>query len=156
MKISRIVLLAFVLLASARSYARSVEGPVHYAGKGSVIALDGQELGDFTVEVDRTTVDARTTEIQGKVTLGSRQVIEFTERQIAGSNGGFLIESSSGKGGGRCFGDGLCQTYVETGADTARATTIALDGTDKMRVLVTELDHGRAVRFIRQTLTRKQ
>jgi len=30
-----------------------------------------------------------------------------------------------------------------------------LDGPSKMRLLVTELDHGQAVRFIRQTLTRK-
>ena len=35
------------------------------------------------------------------------------------------------------------------------ATTIILDGPNKMRILVTELDHGQATRFICQSLTRK-
>lgn len=156
MKITRVFLFAFILFAAARGHARITEGTGHWTGKGSVIAVDGQDLGEFSVEVDRTAVDARTVDVKGKVTLATGQVIEFTERQIAGDKGGFLIESSHGKGGGRCFGDGLCQSYVETGADTARATYITVDGNDKLRVLITELDHGRAVRFIRQTLTRKQ
>jgi hypothetical protein len=156
MKKTKLGLLLLSLCFCARSHARITDGAGHWTGKGSVIAVDGQDLGEFTVEVDRTTVDARTVDVQGKVTLASGQVIAFSERQIAGTAGGFRIESSAGKGGGRCFGDGLCQTYVETGADTARASYMAADGSEKLRVLITELDHGRAVRFIRQTLTRKQ
>jgi hypothetical protein len=144
------------LLLTAPAQAGITEGLGHWQGSGVVIAPDGQEQGEFTVEVDRVAIDARTVEVRGKVTHADGQVFTFSERQIAGSNGGFLIEGSHGKGGGRCFGGGLCQTYVETGADTANATTIAVDGPDKLRVLVTALDHGRAIRFIRQSLTRKQ
>jgi hypothetical protein len=148
--------LLLALLCAGRADARITEGTGHWTGKGNVIAVDGEDLGEFTVEVDRSVVDARTVDVHGKVMLPGGKVLEFTERQTAGENNGFVIESSQGKGGGRCFGDGLCQTYVETGTDTARATTIAVDGANRMRVLITELDHGRAVRFIRQSLTRKQ
>ena len=33
-------------------------------------------------------------------------------------------------------------------------TVIVMDGEDKMRLLITELDHGMPVRYIRQSLTR--
>jgi hypothetical protein len=146
----------FALLFAAPAHAGITEGLGHWQGAGTLISLDGQEQGEFTVEVDRVAVDARTVDVHGKITHADGRVITFNERHIASSNGGFLIEGSQGKGGGRCFTGGLCQSYVDAGADTAFATTIALDGPDKLRVLVTTLDHGRAVRFIRQSLTRKQ
>jgi len=149
-------LLLLPLVLAVPAHAGITDGLGHWHGSGTTYLPDGQELGDFTVDVERAAIDARTVEVRGKVTLASGQTFDFTERQIAGTAGGFLVESSAGKGGGRCFGAGLCQQYVETGADTARATYITVDGPDKLRVLITELDHGRAVRFIRQTLVRKQ
>jgi hypothetical protein len=53
------------------------------------------------------------------------------------------------------LGAGLCESYEDAGNGQAFATTIVVDGPDKLRLLVIELDHGQAVRYISQTLTRK-
>jgi hypothetical protein len=50
----------------------------------------------------------------------------------------------------------MCQFYEQSADGHAFATTIAKDGTDKLRILVTELDHGTAIRFYEQTLTKRQ
>ncbi|MET0592971.1 MAG: hypothetical protein ABW133_09745, partial [Polyangiaceae bacterium] len=60
-----------------------------------------------------------------------------------------------GAGGGHCFANAMCQTYEERADGHAFATTIARDGADKLRILITELDKGKAVRVFQQTLSKK-
>jgi len=148
-------LLLLPLLISTPAWA-GPEGLGHWQGAGTSYAPDGTELGDFTVDLERSAIDDHTVEVRGQVTLASGQVVSFNERQIMNSHGGYLTESHRGKGRGRCFAEDFCQEYQELGDDKARATTIVIDGPGKIRVLITELDHGRAMRFIRQALTRKQ
>jgi hypothetical protein len=49
----------------------------------------------------------------------------------------------------------MCQSYEQRQDGHAFATTIARDTPDKIRILVTELEKGQAVRFMEQTLTKK-
>jgi hypothetical protein len=153
--VARIAFFALSLAAPGLAHAGITEGLGHWQGTGTTFAADGQSQGDFAVEVDRTAVDARTIDVRVKVTLADGKTLDFDQRQTQ-TGTGFITESAHGKGGGRCFGAGLCQSYEEQLDGTARASTIVVDGPNQLRVLITDLDHGRAVRFIRQTLTRKQ
>jgi hypothetical protein len=127
-----------------------------WQGSGTVFSKDGREAAEFTIELTRTAVDQRSTETKGNVVLTTGAVIPIFQRTTQSEGGvGFRLESNRGKGGGYCLGAGLCTSYEDAGNGQAFATTLVLDGPSKMRLLVTELDHGQAVRFIRQTLTRK-
>jgi hypothetical protein len=145
------VLLAVLLLAGAIAHADGGVGS--WKGSGTTFDAQGEELGDFTVELTQTAVDAHTVELRGKVTLASGQVIPLQQRRTMNGRT-FQLESNRGKGGGACFGAGLCTSYEDVGDGHAYATTIVLDGSDQMRLLITELDHGKAVRFMRQSLSR--
>ena len=70
-------------------------------------------------------------------------------------NQGWTSECDNGNGGGRCFGEGLCVSYVEDKTGKSFATTIIKDDDNNMRMLRTELDHGKAVRFYREKLHKK-
>ena len=95
------------------------------------------------------------TRADGKVTLGDGQTIVFWQEYEAWAAGGYRLTSTNGSGAGRCFSNGMCQSYEQRSDGHAFATTVVGDGPDKVRVLVTELDKGQAVRFIEQTLTKK-
>ena len=64
-------------------------------------------------------------------------------------------ETNRGKGGGYCFSEGVCQTYEDAGDGKAFSTTLIVDGPNRLRLLTTELLHGKAVRFMRQTLVKR-
>jgi hypothetical protein len=62
------------------------------------------------------------------------------------------LVSDRGSGGGRCFSNGLCQFYEQVPGGHAFATTLSKDSANRMRLLVTELDAGKAVRFYEETI----
>jgi hypothetical protein len=131
-------------------------GPSIWQGSGMVFGKDGRETTGFTIELRRTAVDERSTETKGTVVLGNGGTIPVYQRMTESDKGaGFRLDTNRGKGGGYCLGAGLCESYEDAGNGQAFATTIVVDGPDKLRLLVIELDHGQAVRYISQTLTRK-
>lgn len=65
---------------------------------------------------------------------------------------GWSTQCQNGSGGGLCFGDGLCQSYIENASGQAFATTVIMDKDNSMRLLRTELANGEAVHFFRERL----
>jgi hypothetical protein len=129
-------------------------GSETWAGDGSIEAPDGSNQGSFHMTLTNTVVDATTIETRGEIRLPDGTERSFWQRRT-GSNTGYGLESDLGNGGGMCFDNGLCQSYVEGGpSGHAFATTIAPEGSHVLRVLVTELANGRAVRFFSEKLHR--
>lgn len=127
----------------------------NWEGSGTAHAVDGTDLGTFTVSVARKANGNGKLRADGKVTLASGQVIVLWQEIEDAGAGGFRITSNNGTGGGRCFANGMCTSYEQRADGHAYATTIVRDAPDKIRLLITELDKGQAVRFMDQTLTKK-
>jgi hypothetical protein len=126
-----------------------------WEGTGTAHSVAGADLGGFSVSLRRTSATTGTVRTDGKVLLGGGQVISFWQETVDAGGGGFRLTSNHGSGGGRCFANGMCQSYEEQQDGHAFATTIVRDAPAKLRILVTELDKGRAVRYMEQTLTKK-
>jgi len=127
-----------------------------WEGTGSGHDVSGKDLGAFTVAITRKAGAARgSVRSDGKVTLASGQEIVFWQEMEDHGASGFRLVTNNGSGGGRCFANRMCQWYEKRADGHAFATTVVCDSDDKMRILVTELDRGQAVRFFEQTLTKK-
>ncbi len=133
--------------------ASSMGGIGTWEGTGHVVDTAGTDLGEFTVSLTRKMVGTRLRS-EGKVILAGHEAPFWQEFEERGASG-FKLVSSSGAGGGRCFANGMCQTYEARADGHAFATTIAQDGTDRIRIVVTELDKGQAVKFFQETLAKK-
>jgi hypothetical protein len=143
------------LLAPISARAGNTDSLGSWEGSGTASEVSGKDLGAFTVTLTRRSIPGAKVRADGKVTLASGQEIVFwQELEDHGANG-FRLVSNNGSGGGQCFANGMCQTYEQRPDGHAFATTIAKDGADKLRILVTELDQGKAVRFFQQTLSKK-
>jgi hypothetical protein len=147
-----LILAATLLGGSAR--ADLLEGLGAWRGVGSVFDGDGQPQGDFTVTLTRAAAGRGRVDTRGVATFSSGQVVPF-EQHLRVEAGKFLLDSKQGKGAGFCLGADMCQSYEDRGNAQATVTVIVIDGPASVRVLITELDHGRAVRLIRQTLTKQ-
>ncbi len=143
-------------LASSVALAEKKDSTKHWEGSGTAHDVSGKDLGAFRVEVSRTTIGEDVTRMDGVIALGNGQTKSFWQDQAKTPSGGFRIQSDKGPGGGRCFANGMCQTYVESASGQAFATTISRDSDEKLRILITELANGKAVRFYEQTLKLKQ
>jgi hypothetical protein len=125
-----------------------------WEGTGTASEVSGKDLGAFSVSLTRKSIGNAKVRADGKVTLANGQEIIFWQELEDHGPNGFKLVSSNGAGGGHCFANAMCQTYEERADGHAFATTIAKDGAGKLRILVTELDHGKAVRFVQQTLSK--
>lgn len=126
-----------------------------WEGSGTASEVSGKDLGGFTVSLTRRSLGGAKVRADGQVTLASGQKIAFWQEFEDHGQKGFTLVSNNGTGGGQCFANGMCQSYEQRADGHAFATTIAKDGGDKLRVLVTELDGGKALRFYEQTLSKK-
>lgn len=140
-------------LISAQARADLLDGLGDWRGSGSVLGTDGRVQSAFDVALTRSASGPRSVSTSGRIELASGQVIPFTQKLTLGDDGKFSLDSDRGRGAGFCLGAGLCQSYEDRGNSTGAYTVIVIDAPDTIRILITELDHGRAVRFIRQTLT---
>jgi hypothetical protein len=151
--VASLSLLALVLPGSAA--AGITDGLGTWEGSGTASEISGKDLGPFTVSITRKSAGAGKVRADGKVTLaGGKEIIFWQDIEDHGSSG-FRVTSNNGSGGGQCFANGLCQSYEKRADGHAFATTIAKDDGDKLRVLITELENGQAVRFFQQTLKKK-
>lgn len=143
------------LLAPGSARAGITDGLGTWEGSGTASEISGKDLGAFTVSITRKSVGAAKVRADGKVTLaGGKEIVLWQEVEDHGSSG-FHIVSNNGSGGGQCFANGICQTYERRADGHAFATTIAKDEGGKLRILVTELENGQAIRFFQQTLLKK-
>ena len=143
------------LLAADPARAGISDGLGSWEGSGTVSEASGADLGAFTVSLVRKRLGSAVVRADGVVTLASGQRIVFWQELEDRAKGGLRLVSNNGSGGGRCFPSGMCAIYEERADGHAFSTSIAVDGPDKMRILVTELDHGKAIRFVQQTLSKK-
>jgi hypothetical protein len=125
-----------------------------WQGTGHAVDVSGKDLGAFTVRVARRTDGPGKLRADGKVRLASGKEIVFWQEFAEGPAGGFRLVTNDGTGSGRCFGNGICQSYEERAGGKAFATTIVMDSPTTVRILVIELDGGRAIRFFHQTLVK--
>ena len=126
-----------------------------WEGTGTASEASGKDLGVFTVSLTRKSIGNAKVRADGKVTLANGQVIVFWQEIEDHGPTGFRLVSNNGAGGGHCYANAMCQTYEERADGHAFATTIVKDGADKLRILITELDQGKAVRVFQQTLSKK-
>lgn len=147
-------LLLSTLFTVSPAHADLMDGLGAWRGSGSSFSPEGALRGDFKVELMRTAVGASSVETRGKVTLGSGQVVPI-EQRVTLTGSGFTTQSARGQGNGHCFGADLCHVTEDKGGGKSSAMTIIIDAPDRIRILITELDQGKPVEFIRQTLERK-
>lgn len=140
-------LLAFIPTASA--------GEVTELWKGDGVLFDrsNKPIGKYRLEMYRTNVNKKKMLNEVKVFLPNAKT-KTISCEITKSKKGWSTDCRSRKGGGYCFGEGLCIDYMADQKGSAFATTIVMDGKDTMRMLRTELKRGKAVRFFRERLTR--
>jgi hypothetical protein len=143
------------LVAPGSASAGGSDGLGTWEGSGTASEVSGKDLGAFTVSITRKSVGTGKVRADGKVTLANGKEITLWQDIEERGTGGFLLVSNNGSGGGQCFANGICQTYEKRADGHAFATTMAKDEGGKLRVLVTELENGQALRFFQQTLQKK-
>lgn len=159
MKLNKMALLAVGMvfqLASASAFCSLNDGAGNWSGEGSNYDDQGHVVATYQVDLTNTALDANTLETSGKVTLSDGSTQSFWQLMRIADNGAFSIESESGKGGGRCFSEELCEAYVAKTDKKGTAVSIVFDSTDSMRILGTDLDGRKVLAFTSEKLTRKQ
>lgn len=145
------LVLGLILAATQNSFAASTDT---WEGPGSLFDTKGSEISTYNLVVENT---KNGNQIQSNVTVtlpdGSVQKQQCKMTETAQDQ--WTSECDHGKGGGHCFGEGLCISYEEDSAGKAYATTIVMDGPADMRLLRTELQNGQAVHFFREKLHKR-
>jgi hypothetical protein len=139
-------------LFTPAAHADVLDGLGRWSGSGSVRGVDGKPLGDFHVDLTRSAAGPGRVETRGTVTTSAGQVLPFRSL-ITRTPDGFLMESARGKGQGSCPDPSVCHGYELDAAGNGATSTILVDGPQRVRVLVTELEKGKPVRVIWQTLS---
>ena len=147
-------LLTFASLVSNAASADMMNGLGQWQGHGTAYDRAGRPTSDFAVELTRAAVGPRTVETRGKIKLPNGQVLPF-ESRITVNESGFVSQTARGQGSGHCFGEDLCYSYEEDGNGKAAAMTIVIDGPNEIRILTTDFEQGKPVKYTRQALTRK-
>lgn len=130
---------------------QAAAGTSVWKGEGALFGINGTSQGEYELTVTNTkSGDVTESNIHIKTAEGS--VIDLQCTNTAGSEDSWSSLCGHGKGGGSCFGEGLCISYLDSGNGKAFATTIVMDGAADMRLLRTELQNGKAVRFFREKL----
>jgi len=139
----------------AHAEAGAGDGLGTWEGSGVTSEVDGKVVGPFTIVLTRAAAAGGAVRSDGKIHTADGKDITFWQETTQRGGGKFKVTSNLGTGGGCCFANGMCQSLEQRDGGHAFASTIAKDGTDKVRVLVTELENGHAVRFYAQTLVKK-
>ncbi len=143
--------LAASVLTTHFASADTPMGTGTWEGSGNAVQRDGKKLSAFDVTITRKAAGDRKVRADGIVKLQDGREIRFWQ-EFEGSAEGFRLVSDRGNGGGRCFDNGMCQLYEEAKDGRAFATALTKDNGGQLRLVITELDHGKAVKFIYQTL----
>jgi len=147
--------LAALSISSSGRSATGDQGIGTWEGAGTVSEVSGRDLGGFTVTVTRKLMSDSKVRADGVIILASGRRMTFWQEFENTRPHAFRLVSDRGTGGGECFANGLCQSIEQSADGHAFATTIAPDGENRLRILITELDKGQAVRFFQQTLRKK-
>jgi hypothetical protein len=144
------LLITLALIASQSGFAATSV----WEGPGLLFDANGNPAGHYNVLVERTKSGNQVkSSITVKLPDGTTQQHQCLATESAENR--WKSTCDHGKGGGSCFGDGLCISYEEDGNGKSYATTIIFDGPSQMRLLRTELRNGQAFRFFREKLYKR-
>lgn len=141
-----------ILVMILTSYAASASIET-WEGQGDFFNLNGDLVSSYSLKVENNKTSPDQTESQITITL-SDGTVRTDKCSISYGKKGWTSQCSNTQGGGQCYGQGLCQSYMENG-NTAYATTIVMDGPKQMRLLRTQLVNGEAASFSREKLFKK-
>jgi hypothetical protein len=144
-----------LLVPIARADVSATDGLGTWEGSGIASDVAGTQQTPFTVTLVRRGTAANVVRTDGTIHMKDGKDVTFWDEHVEQAGGACTVTGSLGHGGGRCFANHMCQLYVDRGDGHAFATTIAIDSAEKMRVLVTELENGKAARFFSQQLVKK-
>jgi hypothetical protein len=156
MKAKLLLVLGMMMqLASVSAYAGITDGAGVWTGVGNSYDDEGIQIASYQIQLTNTALDGNTIETSGTLTLADGSTQNFWQL-MQGKGDAFSIQSKTGKGGGRCFSQGLCAAYETSANGHGTSINIVYDNKDSMRLLITELDGLKAVGFSSEMLTRKQ
>jgi hypothetical protein len=148
--------LALTTLGAAGStQATCDQGIGTWEGSGTASEVSGKDLGGFTVTVTRKLMASGNVRADGVINLANGQHLTFWQEFENTRPNSFRLVSNHGTGGAEWFANGLCQWIEQSSDGHAFATTIAPDGADRIRILISELDKGQPIRFYQQILIKK-
>ncbi len=126
-----------------------------WKGSGAVFDQNGKQLASYELEVS---IEEKSPGLRNrlvKVTMADGSVDEIV-CSMRGDDDAWSVscesDATTTKGGGYCFGEGLCQEYEEVSPTHAFATTVIEDDDNGLRLMRTELRNGVAVAFYREKL----
>jgi len=161
MKTRRITITAFALVTafamSGSAQLKNASGTgattTKWVGQGTASAPDGTPQGNYQVSVVVNSSASGDSDSVATITLPSGKIETITQKITKNANGSYSIVSSLGKGGGACYGNGLCEFYIEE-ASTGKAVAITCvrDADGSMRDLITVLQNGKAVSILSEKL----
>lgn len=125
-----------------------------WKGQGTVFGFKNDVQSNYDLIV-KNTKNGEKTASEILILLPDGNNINLSCTNNTSSDNSWTSDCTQGQGGGRCFGEGLCISYLENKNGKAYATTIVMDGPKKMRLLRTELQNGRAVKFYRENLQKQ-
>jgi hypothetical protein len=144
-----------VALNAAPALAGVADAAGNFHGAGTQLTPDGKALGDYQVDLAIRATGPHAAQIDVTVTLANGNTLRSTQQMIDGDGPSFTITSDGGKGGGACYGEGLCEMYIDLGGGHAYATTLVHDADGSQRQLRTELQDGKAVSIFREKYVRQ-
>ncbi len=145
------ILFSLMLGTSHLAFAKTVQT---WQGPGSTFDLQGQVTSSYELTVENTKNEGQT-DTRVTIAFPDGRKIEKQCLMTEKTKESWTVQCDHGNGGGQCFGEGLCISYEADANGHAFATTIIVDGENDMRLLRTELQDGKAVRFFREKLQRK-
>jgi hypothetical protein len=143
-------------LAAAHADVADADGLGSWEGTGLATGIADPQTRPFTISLVRKSLGSGAVRADGTIRMNDGKEVAFWQEFGAHRDGACKLTSSQGNGGGRCFANHMCQYYTERNDGHAFATTVAIDGENSLRVLVTELENGKAVRFFSQSLVKKR
>lgn len=142
---------ALLMIASHSAFAADAST---WEGHGTLTDAKGNVISTYELLVENTKDGAdRVSDVTVTLPDGTKEKHACTSTD--GENKSWKSVCDHATGGGRCFSEGLCINYVEDKDQKAFATMIAVDGPSDMRMLRTELDSGKAVRFFSEKLHKR-
>jgi hypothetical protein len=148
------IICTLILLATPFTFAANTKITDTWEGTGTVTQAHGNDSSKYSLLVEKEKGEGSSV-THVTVTLADGTTQQHVCKMIEGSQGSWKSECDHGSGGGRCLTEGLCISYEDAGAGKAFATNIVMDGPKDMRLLRTELQDGKAVRFFSEKLHKR-
>ncbi|MBT4762728.1 MAG: hypothetical protein HOO06_13605 [Bdellovibrionaceae bacterium] len=146
-----LIIIGIMMITNHSVAAASVE---IWEGDGVLFNSERKVISNYKLTVQNIELSDKVTQSNVTVKLPDGSVRKYQCTNTYGEKG-WSTQCDDGEGGGYCFGQGLCQSYISHSNGNSFATTIVKDGPKNMRLLRTQLEEGRATGFFREKLHKK-